>query len=168
MTEYGKVTATTAPEDVDKIILSNAKRKIIEHPIQFVFLSSFDWIKMFFWESTKIGFVEYPSWMEKIYNQTLFKDSLRLFISLLSLGAFFGLLKLIRNPCKLFNIKNIPSQELWLRFTIGIIVLFYTGFHALFNTVPRWALPIAPLYLVIIGYVLQQLWPQTKNKNPSS
>lgn len=168
MTIRGEVSAHTPAKDVDNVILLSCKKRILEHPFQFFFLSTFDWLKMFFWESTSIGFVSYPLFISKIYNIGLFKDGLRLFLSLLSLSSFLLLLRFIKKPLALANLNHLSTQESYLRFTIFIIILSYTSFHALFNTVTRWALPIAPLYLICIGYALQQLLPQRKNKNQSS
>ncbi|MBF0386308.1 MAG: hypothetical protein HQL20_00465 [Candidatus Omnitrophica bacterium] len=162
--KYGQVSSTTPAADVDRVILGDCKKRILEHPFQYVFMSSFDWIKMFFWESTKIGFVEYPPWLETLYNKTIFKDGLRLLVSLGSLIAFIILLLSIRNPVKLTDSQCPATKEQYLRFTIFVILLFYTGLHSMFNTVTRWALPLAPLYLVCVGYALQLLWPKPRSK----
>ncbi len=161
--KLGEFRAMKIPEEeADQFFLTASKDRVMEHPFQFTLLSTLDWIKMFFWESTKIGFVTYPPWLAKIHDTGIFKDGLRLLVSLVSLIAFFGLIGFLRSP---LDFRRLPTTEAYQCFSLFVIVLFYTALHALFNTVPRWALPIAPLYLLAIGYALQHWWPQTKKRS---
>lgn len=128
-------------------------QKALDNPGQYILLTALEGAKMFFWESTKIGFVAYPAGLEKLFNWTPFKDGLRLAVSLLTLLAFFYLAALLWLERK--NILKKDAAPLFL-FLCFLFILSYIISYALFMIVTRYALPITPLYLIIISYVLQK------------
>ncbi len=52
--------------------------------------------KIFFWESTRIGFVEYPLWLDAIYVSKIARLGIRLFISLLTFGCQLNRISLLK------------------------------------------------------------------------
>ncbi len=147
------------PKDqVDKELIAQAKKKVLAHPFQFSLLMLVDSMNMFTWEPIRIGFAVYPDWLENILDNTLFRYSRRLLITWLSIGAFLTI--------TLFMLKRIPTlltseSSNTLRYTIllftWLIVFSHVSIHALFMTIARFALPLGPLYLILIGASLHIL-----------
>lgn len=138
---------------IDDRLMSLTKEKILENPIQFTFLIGIDWLKMFFCESTKMGFVSYPNWLTKLFNFTPFKNGLRLVVSCLSLFAFLFLVVIVfKNRSVLFSIDTKKGQHIQTYFFTLLIIFLHVSLYSLFDTIPRFALPIAPLYLLTIGF----------------
>ncbi len=149
-------------EKVSKLTIQLAIKKALQNPSQYTLFWLMEAVKMLFWESTNIGFVSYPRFLDKIFSWKLFKNSLRLsmfiatFISLLYLvGFLWERLKTIPNV-------DVPNQDIFLYFTAFLIFQFICT-YSLFNTVTRYALPLAPLYLIIIAFFLQQVISKRNN-----
>jgi hypothetical protein len=147
------------PKDkADAVLMSSIIEKTLQHPVQFFLLNCVDALKMFFWESTKMGFVSYPDWLAKIFDLALLKNSLRLIISCLSFWAFLYLMILtIKKRSPIFNPVGSEKEEFYIPFFIFRIVLAHVLLYSPFNTVGRWALPIAPLYLIAIAFSINQI-----------
>lgn len=155
------------PKDkFDPTFLELSKNLILQNPLQYLgitFMASFG---LFFWESTKIGFVDYPGWLNKLYDCRMFKDGLRLFIFLITLVSFVYLLWFVwKNKSKLIVSKktNLSStsltddQDIPIIFFILILLCGYIALHSLFLILTRYALPIASLYLIAIAFFLKQM-----------
>ncbi|MDD5071069.1 MAG: hypothetical protein PHV17_10125 [Candidatus Omnitrophica bacterium] len=147
--------AEKASETTVKLAISLA----LEKPFQYGIFWIMEGCKMFFWESTKTGFVSYPTLLEKLFNLNSFKNGLRLTMALLTILALLYLsIFLWKNRKKILNADN-PSQineEIILFFSLGIIFFFISA-HSFFDTVTRYAFPIAPLYLIIIAFFFQKV-----------
>jgi len=135
----------------DATLIHLAIQKVRQKPFQYILISSIEAFKMFFWESTKIGFVAYPEWLSKIYSIKIFNNGLRLLMSLASFVAVFFLwLQIVTQ-------KSPPFACL-----IGAMILIYIFFFIFVCVLTRYALPISPLYLITIGLWLNQKLPHKK------
>ena len=127
--------------------------KVKQHPFQCFWLNWFDAVKMFFWESTQIGYVTYPAGLTKLFAWAPFKNGLRLVISLLTLFAVVYLLVLLWRGRNNLLEKENPLLLLYLSL---LFVFSFICSYSIFWIIPRYALPIASLYLIIIVYVIQR------------
>ncbi len=132
--------------------------KILQNPFQYILLISLDWVHMFFWESTRIGFVVYPDWLDGVFDNLFFAKSLRFFVGAISLFAIiFAGIYLLRHKVCLWQEEspqdNFPTG---LLFSVYLIICHVT-LYALFATVARFALPIAPVFILVIACVMQIL-----------
>lgn len=133
----------------DSELLHFSQEKILNNFPQYVFLTGIEWLTMFFWESPEPGFVARPDWMDRIYFASPFKELLRVVISLLSIFSFFYLLGSLR--------KNTDRDKVIFLFFVGLLIFLHFTFYSLFTTVPRWAIPVIPLCLIMIANALQGL-----------
>ena len=152
---YGKLSELKnqriSPTQINAKLLSLSKEKIMGNPFQYALLMAIEGTKMFFWESTKIGFVEYPPWLTNIYQFKSFNNILRLMMAALSLlSVFFVWIQIKRRACS-------P-----IIFCAGLLILLYIFFYSFFFILTRYALPIAPLYLVSIGYSINGWFPDRR------
>lgn len=153
-----EVMAQVPKDKVNAKITSLIIEKISQHPIQFFLLNWIDALKMFFWESTKMGFVFYPTWLARIFDITLFKNCLRLIISCLSLWAFLYLtIFSFKKLPQTFNFNINTDKKTCIPSFIFLIIFAHVALHSPFNTTGRWALPIAPLYLIAIAFSIQRI-----------
>jgi hypothetical protein len=128
--------------------------KILHNPGQYILFLILEGSKMFFWESTTIGFVNYPGLVTNIFKWGLLKNSLRLIISFLTFFSLFYLIKLILRKRK--TIFKVENPILFMYLTLLFIISFVAP-YTIFCTITRYYLPIAPLYLIIIAYVFQNI-----------
>jgi hypothetical protein len=129
----------------DEVLMKEAIHAAKQSPFQYAVFTVIESMKMFFWESTAIGFVVYPVWLQNIYNMACTKNLLRLVVSLLTLSGFiYACFRLIKYK------DAIVGWVFWF-LTLQI------GFYSLFSIVPRYALPIAPLFLVLIALLLSRI-----------
>jgi hypothetical protein len=135
-------------------LVSLSKQKVLQNPGQYILLTVIEGLKMFFWESTQIGFVAYPAGLDKLFAWMPFKNGLRLGMSLLTLFAFAYLGALLW-----WKRKNILKKESPILFLYLCLLFIFSvvGSYSLFCIVTRHFLPIAPLYLIVISYVLQKI-----------
>ncbi len=139
-------------EQHDKILYREAKEHIFQKPFQYALLNAIEGFKMFFWESTRIGFVAYPVWLEKIFRNVLFKDVLRLAVAIVTIFCFLDNLIYVFRRRDFYEVR---SNTIYL-FTILVVVTANIVLHSFFITVTRYALPFAPLYLILIACTLQR------------
>ncbi len=144
-------------EQVDRIFIRISFQEILKNPLQYILLMGLESLKMFFWESTKIGFVVYPHWLSKIYHFTPFKNGLRLCLAILTVFS------LIYTSRWVWSLRRCPSHEsqdreshALLFWTLWLIIPFI-GMHSFFYVLPRYIFPIVPLYLILISFSLQQI-----------
>ena len=128
------------PEKANTTLLKESAQKAMHNPFQYGLLTFLEGLKMFFWESTKIGFVNYPHWLQKIYDTKLFNNGLRFIISFATIVAVAYLWLLALKP-----------QESPVIFLMGTLIFFYILFFSSFFILTRYAFPIVPLYLIAIA-----------------
>jgi hypothetical protein len=125
---------------INSTLLRLSAHAALQNPLQYALLTVIEGSKMFFWESTKIGFVEYPHWLQKIYDIKIFDNAIRF---LLFLAALIGVVSLWTGISK--------PQKSSIGFLMGTLVFLYILFFSFFFILTRYSLPIAPLYLISIG-----------------
>jgi len=145
-----EVMARFPPQEQNKELLKSAFVKIMENPWQYAALMSLDWLRLFFWESTHIGFVAYPDWLDAIFDHAVFANGLRLVVGLISLASFiFCLIFLAR------NYKQYDQPLNTLIFFSVYVIFWHFILYSFFFTLPRFALPVAPLFLLIVAMSAQ-------------
>ncbi len=152
ITNLGKIKQSVPPDQVDKAAMDTAKKEIFKNPVQFFLLMVQDMLKMFFWESTKIGFVSYPSALQKIFDFGPFRSGIRLGIGMFCLWSYFYLAGIIwRQRHKLFMINSADNVFIYGSFFLLFLISCHIGMYSIFDTIPRFALPIAPLFVLTLG-----------------
>jgi len=164
-TLLGEVKQATPPEKITSETISLAANRISERPGQYVFLMFMESLRMPFWESTQLGNVVYPTWLQKFYDFAFFKNLIRLLMSALTYISFVYLLSyLIRNRGRLTDFKSADSERIQICFFILFLVFVYTALHSLFSIVTRYALPISFLYLLGIAFFFEQRFIHKEEK----
>jgi hypothetical protein len=133
-------------EKINDALIEASAQKALQNPLQYALMTFLEGFKMFFWESTKVGFVSYPNWLQNIYDIKILNNVLRFFLSLMTLLAVISLW------CQALNPPRSP-----IVFLIGLLVFLYILFFSFFFIVNRYTLPIAPLYLIAIGLWINNL-----------
>jgi len=129
-----------SPEKINAALLKSSAQKALNNPLQYTLLSVVEGSKMFFWESTQVGFVRYPHWLQKIYDTKIFNNGLRFLVSLATMAAVISLWR-----------ENLTPDKSPLGFLIGVLIFLYILFFSFFFILTRYALAIAPLYLITIS-----------------
>lgn len=148
-----------AENDINSTLYFLTKQEILQNPLRQAFFMFLEGIKLFLWESTQIGFVTYPPWLKAIFDNTLFKNSLRLFIFLLTLFSFIYLMI----TC-IFHRKHLASNPFTSSETMTLVTfslffqLLFIIFYSLFTVLTRFSFPLVPLYLANISFFLQNAY----------
>lgn len=138
---------THSTAQANAVLIELSKQKVLTNPLQYTLLTAVSGLKMFFWESTKIGFVTYPPWLAKLYDTKVFKNALRLVVSAVTMAAMLWTWVLC-----------LRGRAPALLLCAGALSFLFISFYALFFVVPRDALPIASLYLISIAYCANLLY----------
>jgi hypothetical protein len=110
-------------------------------------------LRMFFWESTSLGFVEYPRWLQNFYDFMPFYNGIRLIMFLLTIISFtWLLLKIVKRRRDVWDINSSDTQPVQIGFFMILIIVSYTGCFSFFSVVTRNSLTLIPLYLLTIAY----------------
>ena len=110
---------------------------------------------MFFWESTQIGYVMYPKGLTKIFTWIPIKNGLRLIMAFLTLLSVIYLIVLFWR--KRMDFLKLENPLIFLYFSL-LFIFSSVGFYSIFIIIARYLLPIVPLYLIIIAYVIQDIY----------
>ncbi|MBI4308967.1 MAG: hypothetical protein HY591_01405 [Candidatus Omnitrophica bacterium] len=144
----------TPKEKIDRIMINLAVRKTMDHPFQYTFLAFLESLKMLFWETSKAGQVTYPDWLEKTYNLKWFDPLLVSITAGLSLCALVSLIILLYRGRNKTTAAGPYAQGLAL-FTL-LMLMAYAACHSFFFVLQRYALPIAPLWIVAIAFMFNK------------
>lgn len=145
-------------EKKDAEILRLTFKEIFEHPFQYIFFMGLEFPKMLFWESTQIGFVEYPLWLQKLFVSRLFKDGIRLVVSLMTIfSLIFVLIHIYQHRSQLGD-STFQGQEIQICFFAFLIIFIYAGLYSFFSIVTRYALPLGSLYVMCIAYTFSKIF----------
>jgi hypothetical protein len=139
----------------DKILVQESFKEILKNPLQYSTLAALEGTKLFFWEAQEIYCIVYPEWVSAMHNQPLLRFSLRFIIAIASMIAFiFGILRILKNrPMIIGN----PNDKCALGFYIILIIGLYIILYLPFLMASRYALPIAPLFLIMIALFIDDL-----------
>jgi len=152
---YGIFFKHHSPElsgsDLNSQFITLSINEILKNPFQYALYMGIEGMKMFFWESTKIGYVEYPKGLTALFDFTLFKDGIRLIMSFLTFIAFLYFSKSVWSKQKRTEEQNL------LLFCIFVLITNYIAIHSFFFVLTRYVLPIAPLYLITITFFIQNI-----------
>lgn len=130
------------------------REKILEHPVQYVFVAATQVLRMPFWESSQLGYVEYPPWLARLYRSFVVQKGLRLLAGLATTIALgWGVRWLLRSLARRRQ-EPVPAPVLLAFFSCATFMLLYAPFSVL----TRYALPIAPLYLLLVAAMLDYLF----------
>jgi len=140
-----------------QLVLESARLALKNLP-QYTLFAALESAKMFFWESTKIGFVSYPPGLSRLFDWGPFKDGIRILLALLSLLAFFFTGVTLWQKRRMLRGRSPQQEKLIIVTLIFLFISFFAGIHAVFYVLPRYALPIAPLLLILIAFALQKIF----------
>ena len=135
-------------------LVSLSKQKIFQNPGQYVLLTMIEGSKMFFWESTQVGYVEYSPGLTKFFACTVIKNGLRFVMSFLTIFALVYLVVLLRRQGKEAFKKENPLLFLYLSL---LFIFSFISSYSFFCIITRYAFPIVSLYLIIIVFVFQKI-----------
>jgi hypothetical protein len=136
--------------DLDKSLVKLSLQAFLSKPIQATILMTIEWTKIFFYETTHIGFVVYPTWLETIYSCEFFNQSLKFLVAILNIVSLaFGINVLIRHN------KDIYPRSMIM--TIVFVLIVFTFFYTPFLILPRYALPIAALQIILSAFFINGL-----------
>ena len=148
-----------SPKEIRQVFYKRIIESIMHNPFQYVLLTAAEGMKMLFWESTRIGFVVYPPWLDKIFNLIFLKNALRLLIFLMTFFALvWSIVDLYRNATNIYFDRHQTTNNtryVILLFCLSVII-FNIVVYAPFIIVTRYALPLAPVYLILIAFCLQK------------
>ena len=149
-------------EQVEKILISSAKKQVVSNPFQYFLFVSLESVRMFFWESTKIGFVAYPQWLTTLYDNIFVKNSLRLFVTLITLfSAIYSAIHLFKNRHKIYR-QSDKCEKYQTLFFLFLFLILFTGLYGLVRIATRYALPIAPLFIALIAFSVHEKFVKNK------
>lgn len=134
-----------------------AFEKIKEHPFQYLFFMGYEALRMLFWESTKIGYVQYPQLLQRLFDMAWFRYGIRLAISLLTIFSVIYLLLAVYQKRALLGDYTQKGEATQICFFILLVALPYIGIYSLCFVLTRYPLPIASLYLLAIAYFFQNM-----------
>ena len=134
-------------KEVTRQLIRLSTEQALKNPTQYALLTGTEGLKMFFWESTQIGFVSYPVWLEQIYKNKRGKNCLRLVVALLTSAALiFVWAQCLR--------RGAPAPLL----AAGLLMFLFIFFYSFFFILTRYALPVVPLHVIIIAYTANFLY----------
>jgi len=143
-----EVSATTPPEKMNGVFMKLARERLIQAPLAYLLFMGADTLHQFFWETTRGGFVAYPDWLDRLYLKPWLFKPLRLGWGLMALLSFLylGITSLRKKTLALPSENNVGAEYVTGLFLFTLLAL-HIGIYSFFVSIPRYSLPIAPLFL---------------------
>ena len=143
----------------DKIMKLGIK-EAASNPFQFTLFMSLEMVKLLFWESTKVGYVAYPRWVQWVYDIKNLSQFLRLFVFLLTTFSLFYTLKnIFYHRHRLYTDNSPDDARFQLLFFLFYFTAVYILMYSLVLTITRYAFPVVSLYLAVMAFTLDKLLP---------
>ncbi len=157
--KFNELKAHGVPNDqIESTLIKLSVERIFQKPFQYTLLTIMEGVKMLFWESTKIGYVIYPPWLQRLFDFTLFKNGLRLLIFLVTFVSLLYLMRYVwQSRRRLFDAQQAHHQDILILFFVLVMILANVFLHSFFKIATRYAFPIVPLYFIAITFFLQKL-----------
>lgn len=153
--EAGQKMASIPKNNQERKVLSLVLEKAMARPFQYAFFSIVEALKMPFWESTKIGFVSYPRFMSRLYDNLLMRFGLRLLFGLITMASFiFVTFSLLRMKFRYFSASGDQRCNMIVLFFAWLMIAVYTMLYSTCFVITRYALPIVSLYIVCISVTI--------------
>ncbi len=150
-------SAETQDDQIDAMLIADAKKEILKKPFAYMILGLMESARMLFWESTQIGFVAYPGWLQACFDNTLFKNGLRFIIfAITCLALWITAGTLWRKRTALLH-KSEDAQEIAILFFVFVLTFSYVALYSLVSIVARFIIPLAPLYLINIAWAASRI-----------
>ena len=142
----------TRPQ-INDLCIKESMTSVLENPIQYFLLSLIESFKILFWEVPEISYVVYPDAIDKIYNGLWLRYPLRFAMALVSgWVVLLGVAQAWTNRKRFFDPDQDFDERTSLHFFLLLIIIVFTGLHSIFLILPRYALPVAPLFLALIAW----------------
>lgn len=145
-----------------KEFLRLSRKKFFERPAQYAVFYGIEAMKMLFWETTTIGFVVYPQWLSTLYDSAAVNNSLRFFWFFLTVAGLAAACRRVFRRDK--TVRPFDARTTFTSFALWLILLD-TAFYSFFLILPRYALPLAPVYLLIIALFLQDTFLRRNSRS---
>ncbi|MDP2652858.1 MAG: hypothetical protein Q8Q08_02380 [Candidatus Omnitrophota bacterium] len=153
-------------QDINRTLLRFSIEKAVHNPAQYAILMAVEGLKMFFWESTGIGFVAYPDWLSAAHSLPLFKHGLRYLLAILTVLALgYGILVSWRGRRAVFCLSPPPEDRVLITGWITALILAHIISYSFFFILNRYVLPLAPLYIILIALFLQKCFRTTTRRS---
>jgi len=152
----------------DEMAIRLALVNIREHPFQNFLFMMLEAPKMFFWESTRIGFVEYPGWLSNVFTARLFRFGLRFVVFLwTAVSIVFLCAHVCRHRKTLFDpLREATSLRTGL--FVLLVIFSFTVIYASCYIITRYALPVASLFLLSNAVFFHQVYLRFKRRRQMS
>lgn len=111
------------------------------NPGQYALYTLLEAFKMLFWESTQVSYVEYPSWLNRLYAKGTIKNLWRLFPAIISLWAFTVL------AIHMWRMRRAQWKHFFSVIVLLLIIVLLSGMYALSTIVTRYAFMLGPLWV---------------------
>lgn len=150
----------------DKELYKDTFTMLRTKPFQHGFLMLLEAFKSFYWETrNNIGFVVYPSWVETLYYETIFLESLNQIMAFIAIVAmFWGLQRIWKDRGLMMIEEEDSSRRVRLLTIILWFIILFAGLHSPFYVLPRYILLTVPLLLALIATLSDHLWRKCSKK----
>lgn len=146
--------ATIPQDQQSREVFRMTFEKIVGHPLQYAFFSGVEALKMPFWESTKIGFVGYPTFLAKAYDSPVLRFGLRLLLALMTIAGFVFVSWHLWRSRRQWRQGTSPQQSTAVLFFTWFMIAAYTSIYSLCYVITRYSLPIAATYIACIAFMV--------------
>jgi len=162
-----KLLENTPSKEYKPKILSLIFEKAREKPLQQFMLMSFEVLKLPFWETTQLGFVTYPPWLQKLFDLHFLNNAIRFVVALLTYWAIIVSSLTVFKKRKLLLTRDLNRDEnLVICLFLFLIIVSYAALHSIFLVITRYSLRIAPLYIICIAYLFNSKLVRPEKANP--
>ncbi len=138
-------------------LIQMSGRIIMENPIKFIVLTYLESLRALFWANDYDSQVAYPEWLTRIYRHKDIFMGVTFVLASITLLAYIHCLQGAVKTVKDIFRNNVVSLAQISYFSIFIIVSVFIASYAIFQISPRNALPVVPLYLVMIAVWAESL-----------
>jgi len=141
--EFDQQNLTLEQRNKDFIKLS--LQKVTSNPLQYVSLAFLEGLKMVFWEGMGITYIVYPNLVAQLYAYKPLEYALKYGMPIVTVWALVYLTTLA------WTRRKQTTEAQAIIFALFNTLVIYIGAYTPFFIHGRYALPIAPLYVICIA-----------------
>lgn len=143
----------SGPQELNDRLVKDSKNEILKNPLQYIVLTAMEAVKIFFWESHGIYCIVYPEIISNIQNQPWVRYPLRFAVALSSSAAFiYAVFHVFRRRTFILDPRTMSDERSAIELYLVLLIVLYTFFYSIFFITARYALPMAPLFLILTAW----------------
>lgn len=146
-------------EEVNKTLVKESVIKMVQKPFQTAALMVMEAMKFMFWEyNARLEYAVFPNWLNAVYTNAFLHGLLHYGMALVTLiSLIYAVVFMVKRRKILFEPEAKDFESTVVIFFTSFFILLFILFYSFFYCSGRYAMPLVPLFLLLIAFWFKRI-----------